>query len=358
MAGVVLKNMWFKISAKLEKLIGIDLGTDRIRIWSKKSGFVFDEAACVAIDEQSERVLAIGDEALAMEGRVGEKIQVKWLMQDSSLVDPNLIRAFFKLVFKKIFGEFIFFKPITMISVPTNLIPTKKELLSEVFYELGMGEVFTISQPLAAAIGAGVPVADASGCFIVQLGAGSVECAVISMGRVVKSAISFKAGNFLGDKIAWEIKKNTLVEMGKQEIELIKKKISLSLPETSNPKKEVQHEEKIKATGNDLKSKTPREIEIDNQLLKPALLGCFSKYHQLIIDLLADLSPVLTTDVVDKGILLSGGLAQFHGLEEFLLSEITLSVSVVDEPDQTVIRGISMVLENIDLYRESLGYVS
>jgi len=357
--------MQFKILARLEKLIGIDLGTSRVRIWSKKDGFVFDEAACVAISAQSGRVLAVGDEALEMEGRVGEEISVQWLMEDSQLVDPDLIKAFFKLVFKKIFGEFVLFKPVAMISVPTNLVSTKKELLSEVFYDLGMGEVFTISQPLAAAIGAGVPVADASGCFIVQLGAGSAECAVISMGRVVMSEVSFRAGNFLGEKIAWEIKKNTLVEVGKKEIELIKKKLNFSAQKRDfkkealgGVKSRLKNGARIKVVGNDLKFKTPREIEVEDELLRPVLLGIFEKYRQLIADLLADIPPALTTDVIDKGLLLSGGLAQLGGLEEFLISELKISVSIVDEPDWAVIKGIEVVLENIDLYRESLSYVN
>lgn len=331
-----------------EKFIGIDLGTSKIRIWSKRKGMIFDEPSCIAISSKSDRVLAVGKDALEMEGKVGDDVEVHWLVKDSEMIDTNLTNAFFKSVFKKLFGEFILIRPTTMISIPTDLSQTKKDLLAEVFSNLGLGDVHTISQPLVAAIGAGVPVADSSGCFIIQLGAGTVEGAVISLGRVVLSDISFQGGNYLSEKIAWEIKKNTLIDLGKPEVEHIKKEMNFY----------GEEEKPLRVTGNNLKTKSPKEIEVNREMVEPVILGLFSKYKGLLMGILSDVPPELTTDIIDKGLLLSGGLAQLNGLEDYLTSQLKIPVSVVDDPDLTTIKGIGMVLENLDLYKESLGYVN
>lgn len=341
-----MKSISFKLP---ERYVGIDLGTDQIKIWSKNGGVNFSQAACIAISEQSGRVLAIGDEALDMEGRVGKEIVVKRLLSGSQIVDVTATKAFFKLAFKKIFGEFVLLRPAVMVSVPTNLSQTKRDILAEILTSLGMGDVYTISQPLAAAIGAGVPVADTSGCFIVQMGAGIVEGSAISMGRVVVSSTTFHAGNYISEKIAWEVKKSTLVELGRLEIEQVKKTLNFF---------STKENQMVKVTGNDLKTRSPREIEVSKEMLMPMMNKIFLQYRDLLNEILAQLPPELTTDVVDKGLLLSGGLAQLRGLEEYLIEELKIPVSTIDESALATIKGIGLVLENLPQYKESLGYVN
>lgn len=340
--------MSIKILSRLDKLIGIDLGTSKVRVWSKDRETIITEPPCIAISKSSGQVLAIGFEAAEMEGRVGEDIQVSWFITEGQIIDAELAKAYFKLFFKKTFGEFILIKPVLMISVPTNLPQTKKDLISEIFYNLGMSEVYTISQSLAAAIGAGVPVAEASGCFILQMGSGIVEGAVISMGRVVVTDFSYNAGNFLSEKIAWEIKKDTLIELPNHEVEKIKKFVHLG----------AKVNKKIKVSGQNLKKRVPKEIEIENEFLLPVVEIIVNKYLVLLNNILSKIPPELTTDVIDKGLLLSGDYSNLKGLEDYLVKELKVSVSLVDDQEETVIKGIGLVLENLHLYKESLVYVS
>ncbi|MDH5533030.1 MAG: rod shape-determining protein [Candidatus Pacebacteria bacterium] len=340
--------MSLKLLSKLDKLIGIDLGTSRVRVWSKGQDIVIDEPPCIATDMNSGQVLAVGSEAAEMEGRVGSDIKVSWFIVDGQISNARLAKAYFKLLFKKNFGEFILIKPVVMISIPTNLPQTKKDLFSEIFYDLGMSEVYTISQSLAAAIGAGVPVADASGCFILQMGAGIVEGAVISMGRVVVTDFSYNAGNFLSEKIAWEVKKETLIELPDHEVEQVKKFVHLGLKE----------KKKIKVSGQDLKKRVPKEINVENETILPVVEKVVEKYVELLNNILSKIPPELTTDVIDKGLLLSGEYSNLKGLEEYLIKELKISVSLVDDQEKSVIKGISFVLENLHLYKESLGYAS
>lgn len=336
-----------KIFSKFDKLIGLDLGTSRVRLWSREQEVVFNEPPCIALSSQSGQVLAIGLEAAQMDGRVGADVKVEWFMNEAQLTDVNLAKAYFKLLFKRVYGEFVLIKPTLMFSVPTDLPKTKKELFSEMFYELGMGEVYTVSQTLAAAIGSGVPIADSSGCFLLQLGAGLVEGAVISLGRVVISKSSFQAGDYLAAKIAWEVKKETLVELPDLAIEQIKQFISL----------DEKDKRQITVTGHDLKKRVPKEITLDNSFFLPLLKKIVGKNLVLLNQILAKIPPELTTDIVDKGLLLSGSLAQLKGLDEYLTGELKIAVALVDDPELAVVKGTGMILENLQLFKASLSYV-
>ncbi len=336
-----------KIFSKFDKLIGLDLGTSRVRLWSREQEVVFNEPPCIALSSQSGQVLAIGLEAAQMDGRVGADVKVEWFMNEAQLTDVNLAKAYFKLLFKRVYGEFVLIKPTLMFSVPTDLPKTKKELFSEMFYELGMGEVYTVSQTLAAAIGSGVPIADSSGCFLLQLGAGLAEGAVISLGRVVISKSSFQAGDYLAAKIAWEVKKETLVELPDLAIEQIKQFISL----------DEKDKRQITVTGHDLKKRVPKEITLDNSFFLPLLKKIVGKNLALLNQILAKIPPELTTDIVDKGLLLSGSLAQLKGLDEYLTQELKIAVAIVDDPELAVVKGTGMILENLQLFKASLSYV-
>jgi len=180
------------------------------------------------------------------------------------------------------------------------------------------------------------------------MGAGLVEGSVISMGRVVVTDFSYSAGSFLSEKIAWEVKKDTLVELPDHGIEEIKKFIYLGLKE----------KKKIKVSGHDLKKRVPKEIEVENDFVLPVVELVVKKYVSLLNNILSKIPPELTTDVIDKGLLLSGDYSRLKGLEEYLVRELKIPVSLVDNQGKTVIKGISLVLENLHLYKESLGYDS
>lgn len=337
-----------KFFSRLDRLIAIDLGSSRVRVWSKSKEIVYDEPPSIAISKKTDQVLAIGFDAFDMSGRVGEDIEVQAIIDEGQIVNADLAKAYFKLLFKKVFGEFIIIRPVVMISVPTSIPKTKKELFSEIFYDLGVGEVYTISQTLAAAIGSGVPVAEASGCFILQMGRGVVEASVISMGRVLVTDYSLKAGDYLSKKIAWEVKKDTLLELPQKEIKRIKQFIQIG----------AKNNKKITVSGHDLKKRVPREIELSNDFLVEIVKIVVDEYVRLLNKVMAKIPAELTTDVIDKGLLLSGTFANLDGFEEYLVGKLKIPVSTVDETNLTVIKGMSLVLDNLQLYKESLGYVS
>lgn len=334
--------------SRFDKQIGIDIGTHKLRLWSRQDGVIFDEPACLALSASSGQVLAIGQEAAEMAGRVGGDVRVEWFVEESEIIDIDLAKAFFKLLFRKKFGEFVLIKPTLMFSVPTNLPKTKKELYSELFYELGMGEVYTVSQALAAAIGSGVPISDATGCFILQMGAGLVEGAVVSLGRVVASRSSYLGGDNLGAKLAWEVKKETLVELSDLAIEKLKKFISL----------DEKSKKSITLVGHDLKKRVPKEISLNNDFLFSTTQKIAQKHLALLNQILAKIPPELTTDIVDKGLLLSGGMAELNGFDDFLTKELKIAVSVVEDPSLAAVRGIGIILENLKLFKVSLSYVN
>ena len=168
------------------------------------------------------------------------------------------------------------------------------------------------------------------------------------MGRVVVTDYSLQAGNFLSEKIAWEIKKDTLVELPQQEIERIKKFAHLGLKVNKT----------IKVSGQDLRKRVPKEVKINNDFIEPIIELVIGKYIHLLNQIMSKIPPELTTDVIDKGLLISGSYSRLNGLEEYLIKELKIPVASVDESDVTVIKGISLVLENLQLYKESLGYVS
>ncbi len=345
MAAPFLKNV--SRLSQLSRKIGIDLGTSRVRIWSDQDGFVVDEPAAIAVDTNANKVIAVGKEAQDMIGRVSKNIFVSQPLQAGVIVDPALTAAMLKVLLQKIIHNAYFFRPAIMISVPSSLTEVEKLAMTEMMYSLGGKEVSFITQILAAAIGAGVPIADASGSFFLHLGAGVVEGGIISLGSLIVSESTEYAGNYLDESVQRVLRQQKGIEVGKQSAEQIKRQIASAMLETSS---------EILVTGQDVLESVPKEVVVEGEVLHHSIREVLDRYVQLTKRLFEQIPSELTTDVIDKGMLLSGGLAQLRGLDSFLLSKLGVPVSVIDQPDRAVIRGIAQVLKNIDLFKESLGY--
>ncbi len=335
------------ILSSFTQVIGIDLGSSMVRIWTPQAGVVVAEPAYLAIDSSTKKVLAVGTEARAMQGRVLKGVEILQPIRDGKVYDFHSAQALLKIFVQKIQQRIPFASKTIMVSVPANKTETSQNIVSDLMYSLGAGSVYTISQPLAASIGAGIPIADASGTIVVQFGADLVEAAVISLGSVITSSTSYKAGTYFNQRIQYLLRKKKNFEVAFEVAEKLKREI-VSLD------KNVQ--KKMLVAGKDSLKGNPREITLETKDLAPEALKLFDHYEQLIKTMLTRIPPELTVDIVDKGIILSGGGAGVDGSTQYFVDRLGVPVSVVDDAPDVVIKGIATALENLDEFIQSIGY--
>lgn len=334
------------VFGSLVRRIGIDLGTQNIRIWTDRDGMALEQASILAIDQSSKKVLAAGDDALAMVGRVGSNVILVNPVVEGRITDLKAAEILIKTFLQQVIKKSPLYSPFMMMSVNAGSSPAEQLVASRLLYNLGAKEAYTISQPLAASIGAGVPIADASGCFILQMGAGAVEAVVVSLGSLVNSQSSNYAGHYLERRLQFVLKKEYGMTVSMTTVsELLQKLVTL------------QNRERTQAvTGKDIKTDRPKEVLVKSSIILPELQRVVGKYEDLLKKLLSGVQPELTVDVIDKGLLLSGGLSQIDGLPEYLTGQIGVPVSVVDNPSEAAISGIGTALENLELFKQSLAY--
>lgn len=337
------------ILALTSQPIGIDLGSSAIRIWTPSEGVLLSEPAFLAVETATKKVVAVGSEALAMKGRVLKGIEVMQPIREGLVYDFHSAQALLKIYLQRVSSKIPFATKKIMASVPANKTEVSQQVVSDLLYSVGASEVYTISQPLAASIGAGVPIADASGTIVLQLGSGIVEAAVISLGSIITSSTTYKAGDYFTQRLQYELRRKKQFSVAFETAEKLKKNI-VSLD------KSVQKSSLI--AGKDSLKGNPREIKVSSQDLATQTLKVFDVYEHLIKDMLSIIPPELTVDIVDKGILVSGGGAEIDGLSQHFTDRLGVPVSIVDDPADAVIKGIATALENLDAFRQSLGYAS
>jgi rod shape-determining protein MreB len=339
--------MQFSFLSKLTKRIGIDLGSTKVRMWSDQDGVFVDEPACIAIDRKLQKVLAVGKEAQEMMGRMGQDVQVVFPIEAGIITDQEVASVMLRLFLRRALKSLYFFRPIYMVSVGAHFTQTERDEVVKIFYALGAHEVYLVDQCLAAAIGAGVPIADASGTFLVQLGGGVVEAGIISFGSLVAAQTLLEAGKALDRKIQIAIKKQHKLQIGSQTAQKLKHSLGSV---------EAELNKELLVTGQDLITAVPREVTITASTLHPVLSEYAEHCAALVKKLFAQVPSELTSDVIDKGMLLSGGLAQLHGLDHFFTARLGVLATVVEDPEQAVIRGLEQILQNLELFKESVGY--
>lgn len=330
----------------LSKTVAVDLGTSVTRVWEKGKGLVAEQPSFLAIDTTSEKILAYGADAQEMAGRVAANVQLFRPIQQGQVWDSAVAKAFLQVVLKQIIGS-SFFNPTLILSVPATLRPAVEAETVQLGYALGAREVLTVASPLAAAIGAGMPVADASGGFLLNIGAGVVEAGVISLGTLVGVEGSDKAGEWFEEAVMLALKQSRQVVISADTARMLIRKLA-SLGEVTG--------KSILITGKSAKSGAPKEIEVTAVDLHEPAQRAAEEYVRLIKKLLTKVPTELTVDIVDKGLLLAGGGAQLTGLEEYLVPKLGVPVSVVDDPERAVIRGMGTIIDHLDEFRRSLGY--
>lgn len=341
---------------KLRKKIAIDLGTANTLVWVITEGLISNEPTVVAISSEDNKVVAVGMEAKQMLGRTPDTLVASRPMRDGVIADYQVTQAmlayFISEAYKSsgmvgsITGGLFFLKPEVMICVPAGCTQVERRAALEATLASGAGHAYLIDEPLAAAIGAGIPVSAPSGHMIVDIGGGSAEAAVISLGGVVIHKSVRVAGNKIDEAIQTYLKKKHNLIIGDQTAEEIKIKIGSA---TRLPKEEF-----MEISGRDLVFGLPRSLKVTSTDITEAIHPALLQIVGAIKAVLEDTPPELASDIIDKGIVMSGGTSNLRNFDKFISEETGVPAHVAEDPLFCVVKGTALVLENIELWKRSI----
>ncbi|MEK9157795.1 MAG: rod shape-determining protein [Patescibacteria group bacterium] len=326
--------------------IGIDLGTVNTVVFLPQKGIVINEPSVVAISVLDNKILAVGSEAKDMIGRAPESIVVCKPLVDGAIADYRVTGAMLRYFIKKAGGFLSFLKPEVLISVPAGITSTERRAVIEAGLRAGAKAVYLVKEPVLAAIGAKIPINSASGNMILNIGGGTTELAVISLGGIVSAQSVRIGGNKLDQAIVDYIKKKHGLAIGERTAELIKISIG-SATKTAT-------EEKINIKGRDLSSGYPKTIEVASNEITEALSEQLREIVQIIKSVLEVTPPELCSDIMDKGIVISGGGALLKNIEVLITKITGVPARIADDPLFCVARGTGIVLENLDAYKKNV----
>jgi len=325
------------------KRIGIDLGTANSLVWIEGQGIVLNEPTVVAISLKDNKVLAVGNEAKQMLGRTPENLQASRPMKDGVIADYQVTEAILRYFLQKAVGKNFFLRPEVMICVPAGCTQVERRAVLDATLSAGARTAYLIDEPLAAAIGAGITIAVPSGSMIVDSGGGATEAAVISLGGVVVHRSVRIAGNKIDEAVANYVRRKHSLIIGEQTAEEVKLKIGSAIP--------LPREEKMEIKGRDSIMGLPKIVEITSTEVTEAIRPTLNQIIGVIKAVLEETPPELASDIIDKGIVLSGGTSLLRGFEKLITQEIGVAAHVAEEPMLCVIKGIGQALENLDAYK-------
>ncbi|MCG8401459.1 MAG: rod shape-determining protein [Firmicutes bacterium] len=329
------------------KDMGIDLGTANSLVYVKGKGIVLREPSVVAIQRDNGHVLAVGEEAKQMIGRTPGNIVAIRPMKDGVIADfdvtQSMIRYFINKALRK--GSFLI-RPRVVVSVPSGVTAVEERAVREAALQAGAREAYLIEEPMAASIGAGLPVHEPTGNMIVDIGGGTTEVAVISLGGIVTSRSIRIAGDEMDDAIIQHVKKAYNLMIGERTAEEIKIEIGTAYSANTVEKYEVR--------GRDLVSGLPKTIEITSEEIYKALSEPVSNILDAIKNTLELTPPELAADIMDRGIVMAGGGSLLRGLDRLVSEQTGMPVHLAEDPLLAVAYGTGRVLENIDILRKVL----
>lgn len=326
--------------------IGIDLGTANTVVFVPKKGIVINEPSVVAISIKENEILAIGSEAREMLGRTPETIKIYKPLKEGVIADYKVTTAMIRYFLNKALGGVKLFKPELVLSVPVGITSTERRAVVDAAKEAGAKEAYVAREPILAALGAGVSINSPSGNMIVNIGGGTCEIAVISLGGIVAWASVRVAGNRMDEAIADYIKKKYNLAIGERTAEEIKIKIGSAIPEKQKKEMEIR--------GLDLVEGLPRNIIINSNEIAEAISSPLKDIIQGVKSVLAETPPELAADIMEKGMLITGGGAQLRNID-VLLSKVTgVPAYVTDEAIYCVAKGTGVILDNLEVYKKSL----
>lgn len=331
--------------------IGIDLGTSNTLVHVPKKGIVLNEPTVVAVTIDDNKVVAVGSEAKDMIGRTPEMIVASRPMKDGVIADYRVTEAMLRYFISKALGGVRFFRPEVMIAVPAGISSTERRAVEDAAKQAGSKRTFIIKEPVAAAIGAGIPIADASGNMIIDIGGGTTEVAIISLGGIVASNSVRMAGNKLDLAISEYIRKKHNLAIGERTSEDIKTRIgnAMLLAEDSDEVIET-----MEIRGRDMIAGLPKNITLTSTEVTEAIQDELREIIMAVKNVLQETPPELAADVMDKGMVLSGGGALLKNLDKLVAKITGVPCYVSEDPLLNVARGIGVALDNLDSYKRSV----
>jgi rod shape-determining protein MreB and related proteins len=329
----------------LSKKVAIDLGTANCLVYLVGEGVVIEEPTVVAVSLSDGRVLAVGKKAQEMLGRTPGNIKASRPMRDGVVADYAVTRAMLTHFLRESGALKGFIKPEVMICVPAGVTQVERRAVLAATMAAGARKAYLIEEPLAAAVGAGVPIAEASGNLIMDMGGGASEAAVISLGGVVAFKSVRVAGNKIDDAITKYVRRKHNLVIGEQTAEKVKKKLGAAI----NPKKQ----EKMDVTGRDSVTGLPRQVEIFAIEVCEAIREPLNKIVGMVKAVMEEVPPELSSDIIDKGVVMSGGTACLKNFDKFITQETGVPAFVAEDPLRCVVKGVGIAMENLELYKKN-----
>lgn len=329
------------------KKVAIDLGTANTLVYLAGEGIVLNEPTVVAYSLESKRILAVGDDAREMLGRTPGTIIASRPLKEGVIADYTVTEAMITYFLKKAIKGFSFGLDL-MISIPGGSTQVEKRAVVSACKAAGAGDVYLMEEPLAAAIGAKIPISQASGHMIINLGGGTAEIAVISLGQLVVYKSVRVAGTRIDEAIMQDLRKRYNIIIGERTAEDVKIKIGNAyLDETSE-------EKKYEVKGRDFQSGLPRIVQVSEKAVAEAIQKPLKAILEGVKEVLSQTPPELASDIVDYGIVLSGGTAMLKNIDKYFTYNVNVASFVTEEPLFCVIRGVGMAVEHLDTYKEAI----
>jgi rod shape-determining protein MreB len=329
--------------------IGIDLGTANSLVYLGGKGVVLNEPTVVAVVVETGRVVAVGRQAKEMLGRTPGNITASRPMKDGVIADYHITESMLSYFIQKVCGTRRLFKPEVMVCIPSGCTQVERRAVVDATLSAGAKSVYLIEEPLAAAIGAKIPIANPMGNLIVDSGGGSTEAAVISMGGIVAHSSVRMSGNKLDETIAMYIRKKYNLIIGERTAEEVKIQIGNAFFQKSDKK-----QKSMEVRGRDVYNGLPRMVVVTEEEINKAIMPVLLQMIGAIKTVLEQTPPELASDIIDKGIVLTGGTTLLTGFPKLVTQEIGVAAIVAEEPLLCVVKGTGIALENLELYKKSI----
>jgi len=328
------------------KKLGIDLGTTNILVFVPGKGIVLDEPSVVAVSEEGNKILAVGAEAKVMVGRTPESIVAYQPMKDGVIADYRVTEAMLHYYIDKALGRWNILKPDVLISVPAGVTSTERRAVIEAAVNAGAKNAYVVKEPILAAIGAGIPIHEPAGHMIVDIGGGTTDVAVISLGGIVASTSVKVAGNKIDAAITDYIKKNFNLMIGDKMAEDIKIAIGSAVP--------LDEELVMLVKGRDFILGLPRTVEVRTNEVVKAISKELREMVKAIKEVLQETPPELSSDIIDRGIIMTGGSSQLRNFPELILRRTGVKAHLAKDAYYCVAKGTGIALEHLDTYKKSI----
>lgn len=330
----------------LQKKLGIDLGTANVLVYVPGKGIVLNEPSVVAVSKDDHKILAVGAEAKRMVGKTPDEIVAYRPMKDGVIADYRVTEAMLKYYINKALGRWSIWKPEVLVSVPAGVTSTERRAVIEAAIKAGAKNAYIVKEPILAAIGAGVPIHEPEGHMIVDIGGGTTDVAVISLGGIVASKSVKVAGNKIDQAIVDYIKKTSNLSVGEKTAEEIKITVGSALP--------LEEELTMTIKGRDFVTGLPRSAEITTNEIVKAITKQLREVVKAIKDVFQETPPELAADIIDRGIIMTGGTSQLRNLPELVYRRTGVKAMLADEALFCVAKGTGIALEHLDTYKKAI----